>query len=162
MEQSEPGRKPLELETFFEDERIFIEEETEYDDDTPLSDPIEEKERSSKNKIKNKIKNIKEKTLNVQSQKVFFELSIDSEYYFENKMTKPISIQGVFKYKEKKLKIIVLNRQFEKSLDEKLITLICEERQIEYYYDSFEDDEEPLILKYFHKYLEYNDFGRRN
>jgi hypothetical protein len=49
-------------------------------------------------------------TQNTKSKSIHFDLAIDSEFkVYSNKTSDPISVQGVFSYKKKSLKLMVIN-----------------------------------------------------
>ncbi len=85
------------------------------------------------------------------------ELAIETEYYSdEENVTHPISVQGIFIYKTLRIKILVLNESFQNKLDLEKLNEICENQNINLYFDTFEDKLEPILLKHFTTYIQEN------
>ncbi len=94
---------------------------------------------------------------NDESKSFYFDLAIDSEFIvFSNKTSDPISVQGVFSYKKKSLKLMVINSKYIADLSMLEIDEISQKQNVEIYFDFFDDKWDPVILTYFYKHLEYN------
>lgn len=91
---------------------------------------------------------------NLPISNISLELAIDSEFTFlEDGTAYPISIQGVFKYKDKLKKLIVLNSKYKMKLNLTHLFEFSLEDDIEVYFDDFEDPFNSLILYYFYESL---------
>jgi hypothetical protein len=88
---------------------------------------------------------------------ISFDLSIDSEFIaYSNKTADPISVQGVFIYKKKSLKLIVINSKYASDIPSSVLDQISEKQNVQIYYDSFSDKSDPVLLTYFYKHYEHN------
>jgi hypothetical protein len=88
---------------------------------------------------------------------ISFDLAIDSEFIaYSNKTSDPISVQGVFIYKKKSLKLIVINSKYAPDIPASVLDEISQKQNVEIYYDSFLDKSDPVLLTYFYKHYDQN------